>query len=229
MLPYLEQAPLYAQVVFTHPDAPENAAVRAAQIPFLKCPMDEAPRPVAVIATTNYVANCGSGVHVGGKLLGMFRVLQKSDVGSGTLATRDVSDGLSTTVAFSEVLHASGTKDRIRTTWFGPRHVDPDEFVAGCEMVDLNSQVGDSTDRGFDWTDGNAGMTLYNHLQTPNHMSCTNKGSVLEGCYPPTSNHSGGVNTCLADGSTKIISDAIDRSVWRAIGTRAGGEVASSF
>jgi prepilin-type processing-associated H-X9-DG protein len=41
------------------------------------------------------------------------------------------------------------------------------------------------------------------------------------------SNHPGGVNGLLADGSAGFYSDAIDLRVWQALATRAGGEPAS--
>lgn len=40
--------------------------------------------------------------------------------------------------------------------------------------------------------------------------------------------HSGIVNTAMVDGSVQSISDSIDLSIWRALGTRNGGEVISS-
>lgn len=39
--------------------------------------------------------------------------------------------------------------------------------------------------------------------------------------------HPGGVNVGLADGSTQFISDGISESIFQALGSRAGGEVAN--
>jgi prepilin-type processing-associated H-X9-DG protein len=36
--------------------------------------------------------------------------------------------------------------------------------------------------------------------------------------------HSGGVNSLFMDGSIRFISNSIDQSTWRALGTRNGGE-----
>ena len=41
--------------------------------------------------------------------------------------------------------------------------------------------------------------------------------------------HAGMVQVALCDGSARSISDSIDRSVWRALGTRNGGEVVGEF
>ncbi len=42
------------------------------------------------------------------------------------------------------------------------------------------------------------------------------------------SQHSGGVNCGFADGSVKFIKNTINPTTWRALGTRAGGEVVSA-
>jgi prepilin-type N-terminal cleavage/methylation domain-containing protein/prepilin-type processing-associated H-X9-DG protein len=43
------------------------------------------------------------------------------------------------------------------------------------------------------------------------------------------SHHSGGVNACMADGSVRFFTNGIDPFTWRALGTRAGGEVLPDF
>ena len=42
------------------------------------------------------------------------------------------------------------------------------------------------------------------------------------------SEHTGGVNIALADGSVRFVSNNIDLTTWRAMGTVAGGEVLSA-
>lgn len=41
--------------------------------------------------------------------------------------------------------------------------------------------------------------------------------------------HSGGVNALMLDGSARFVSSSIDQNLWRALGTRAGGEVTGEF
>jgi hypothetical protein len=36
--------------------------------------------------------------------------------------------------------------------------------------------------------------------------------------------HFGGVNVCFGDGTVKFVNSAVDLKIWRAIGTRNGGE-----
>jgi prepilin-type processing-associated H-X9-DG protein len=79
----------------------------------------------------------------------------------------------------------------------------------------------------------------YLHAGPPNGPSCNNpQGSFASlswiyfvnpsGSAPPTSNHPGGVNMGLADGSVKFIKDSIALQPWWGLGTRAGGEVISA-
>jgi len=43
------------------------------------------------------------------------------------------------------------------------------------------------------------------------------------------SHHVGIVNSLLMDGSVRTISQNLDLNVWRALGSRAGGEVVGEF
>jgi len=43
-----------------------------------------------------------------------------------------------------------------------------------------------------------------------------------------SSNHSGGVNLCLGDGSVKFVKDSVGLQPWWALGTRNEGEVLSA-
>jgi len=40
--------------------------------------------------------------------------------------------------------------------------------------------------------------------------------------------HPGGVNVALADGSVRFVKNTVNVNVWRAVGTRNGGEVVSA-
>ena len=50
-----------------------------------------------------------------------------------------------------------------------------------------------------------------------------NDGSLTIG-----SRHPGIVNVCMTDGSAKAVKNTINLVTWRAIGTKAGGEVVSA-
>jgi prepilin-type processing-associated H-X9-DG protein len=79
----------------------------------------------------------------------------------------------------------------------------------------------------------------YVHFNTPNGYSCISRtdgccgGGVItwggtSAMVSPTSNHPGGVNVCMADGSVRFARDTVTPQVWWAIGTRNGGEALSA-
>ena len=86
---------------------------------------------------------------------------------------------------------------------------------------------------------GYAGLG-YRHVFGPNHHTCYDRqdpsyqvygvwaGSYVRLVNPPTSHHPGGVNVLFLDGSVHFVKQTIDRSTWRALGTRSGQEVVSS-
>jgi prepilin-type N-terminal cleavage/methylation domain-containing protein/prepilin-type processing-associated H-X9-DG protein len=92
--------------------------------------------------------------------------------------------------------------------------------------------------RGFTWSDGNGGWTYTNIIQTPNNDSVFRGGGCRFDCagcgidssfsYAVSSNHPGGANILMTDGSVRFIKDSVSRLTWWALGTRNGGEVISS-
>ena len=64
----------------------------------------------------------------------------------------------------------------------------------------------------------------YNHFMPPNTVQCvaTNDGntetwgSVMD-AIPPSSNHPGGVNMAMADGSVRFIKDSVNQQTWWAL------------
>ncbi len=81
-------------------------------------------------------------------------------------------------------------------------------------------------------------LVSYNHVGAPNSMNCMNAGGensyVTSAQYlgpfssaPATSNHPGGVNLAMADGSVRFVKDSVDLKIWQAVGTRLGKEIVS--
>ena len=235
ILPYVEQSALYSQVRFSVVDDPANSVVHSTRLTVLHCASDPGyDAPPDLPETTNYVANGGAGLETFEHFEGMFPPHEQSiDWGGGPISDRDVSDGLSNTAAFAEILIADGAFDRRRIVWNTPieysQPSEVDQLVDACDSLDVTSQRGDAWSRGWRWMDGNYPLTWYNHSQTPNRMSCYNRTNVLKGTFPAYSLHSGGANLCLGDGSVRFVSQSVARVVWRAIGTRASGEVVSEF
>jgi prepilin-type processing-associated H-X9-DG protein len=77
--------------------------------------------------------------------------------------------------------------------------------------------------------------TLYNHVASPNWVGrdCGVGSSLMDApgehaIVSARSQHPGGVNVLLADGSVKFVKSSISVVTWRALGTRNGGEVISA-
>ena len=89
--------------------------------------------------------------------------------------------------------------------------------------------------RGYRWTMGITGYTMFNTVETPNPSfnycrlgcarNCNMDNSVSQ---PASSQHPGGVNVLLSDGSVRFVKSTIAKPVWWGLGSRAGGEVLSS-
>ncbi len=129
----------------------------------------------------------------------------------------------------------SGTKG----TTNGNDTAGTNAIYAACKALSGSAASISSVQNGQNWVMAHPwapALNRYNHFGTPNTISCDTTDTVAtatgspglggaQGVVPPTSNHSGGVNLCMADGSVRFIKDGIDLQTWRAIGTRAGREI----
>lgn len=148
-------------------------------------------------------------------------------------------DGLSHTVAFSEKLagcpNAAGLDPRVAMFVVPPP--DPKDtavynavYAQACRG--LESYYGYSSAGGLTWMIGAMSQTGYNHLfgingRYPDCIVAITGVTPTYGILGARSNHPGGVNTLMADGSARFASETTNLEVWRALGTRAGGELIS--
>jgi len=166
----------------------------------------------------------------------------------------DDVDGTSNTVAYSEAIVGNGQYNTLykgnglmnvggaANTWTFDASVNPAPVLAQLLFCASKFTVTNlnlvTPRRGYRWQEGIPGFSMFNHLQTPNdtqfvfnycRVSCS-AGCNMDQPYsaPASSNHPGGVNACMADGSVKFIKNSIARMTWWALGTRGGGEVLSS-
>lgn len=247
VLPYIEQSALFNMIDFTKgltndprspgpanpPVGPSNPWVAMQKIPGFKCPSDsspdtlasrsDAPAPLAVIAfaTTSYKgvagANWGWGATQSAALPWTntrFGVSSNGlDRGNGMFFRgwsfpyktnmRDVTDGTSNTLMVGEAIASYS-----QWNWWWLNNA-----TTATTSIPLNAP---------------AVCAAY----TPATM---NKKAGLIACkgdwnnnYSFASQHTGGGNFSLADGSVRFVSDSIDRDIYRGMATISGGEVASS-
>lgn len=235
ILPYVEQAAL-ARLV---PDRPESDIGRwndlgQHRVPLYSCPSDpwgdrtNAIGPVPVNGTsysvygTNYAANYGTGVQAYG-YNGMFSY--------DRIRSQDVTDGLSQTAAMAEILVGNGGDDLRRALTRTPYELigadQLEQFAHLCRRTAYSSRPPYDFDRGFPWTEGHPSQGMYNHVLFPNDVSCTNESKVQEGAYSAASEHPGGAHVLFGDGHVRFVSTVVDFTVWRALGSRNGGEPVS--
>jgi hypothetical protein len=74
-------------------------------------------------------------------------------------------------------------------------------------------------DRAISWIGGPGHRMLFNTYLRPNDPD-PDFGSHGLGWYKASSNHAGGVNVILGDGSVHFIRNDIDRDTWQSLSTR---------
>jgi prepilin-type N-terminal cleavage/methylation domain-containing protein/prepilin-type processing-associated H-X9-DG protein len=235
-----------------------NTTVMYNQLTSMLCPSENvAGRPQAPYAALNYVGNVGGPGAIrsfSGTMISAYWGNATQAPSTNCIGFAAILDGTSNTALFSERLVGVpnnptvtvGDKNNAKRALFlVPTSVDVNSgSVAGamsvlsaCQALPANTNSIISYRSGQIWTLGHPWGTVWNryfHFGPPNMISCDTNPSTFsglgggQGVIPPTSNHPGGVNVCMADGSVKFIKDTISLPTWWALGTRAGGEVISA-
>lgn len=156
---------------------------------------------------------------------------------------RDFVDGMSNTLSFAEVkAYTAYNRDGSTGTSAVP------STAAGVEALIAAGGSNKSNSGHTEWTDGRIHQSGFTTTLGPNtqvsvpgaannegigdYTSCReNKSCATEtfAAITARSFHTGMVNSVLMDGSVRSLSDTIDLSTWRALGTRSGGELMGSF
>jgi len=212
------------------------------KVPIFLCPSDPEPavHDLKLISETisyagsNYAMNGGDGTDAYNDTLGF---MANPNNGlcfvSAQIGFRDIRDGSSFTVAFTESLRGpSGSL---------PKESMPDVQVYRAKASTKTSVIDAADSGGLDallpsvsgWDGNRLAIWL---------RGCSPSGPVMNGRFTPNSpipdvtsgsgkvtaarsRHPGGVNACFADGHLSFIGDSIDVKVWRALWTRAGKEL----
>jgi prepilin-type N-terminal cleavage/methylation domain-containing protein/prepilin-type processing-associated H-X9-DG protein len=254
VLPYLEQDAVYrgywtlGQTGFRQqypgPNGPigDDARLREARttvLPMFLCPSDRGPMgnelntgPYGFIRG-NYRGCVGSGDMYGAAVdttsgpwgVGTFGVVSGQSIDPGAaVPTRgvpvtSVSDGTSNTLLFSEGLVPTVTG------WGGPLGEIIYGNMGGALFSAALTPNTSAPDRVVGPCPHDQGDTVYREPCLTLGGNAWWTPSAARAHAAARSRHPGGVNAALADGSVRFVSDSIDQGVWRALGTRAGGEV----
>lgn len=254
LLPYIEQQPLWDQLsrplvesdgdrwpAFGPRPWNGNYPPWATEIPGFRCPSDPGVGMPA-LGRTNYAACTGDGFYDaehGVTIWDGTRWRYGSDPDARMRARcglrgvfvprkgvkfRDITDGLTSTIAVGEIITGLGDRDN-RTIGFSnakggffqvadnPKrclelgYIDPAQPRFWTASAKLYSPV---SQRGFRWADFHTLQTQFNTILPPNGEVCLVGHSDTYGIAPPSSHHPGGVQVLMADGAVKFISETIE-------------------
>lgn len=233
LLPFIEQAALYAlvdfNVAYNHVN---NTVPRNTELVAFRCPSDPTKLPASIGGRNNYYWNAGNGV----VMYSSGATGQPAPNGvvfhNKKFRFNDIIDGLSNTSAMAEKLTGDGSNGvstpAIDTFQPGTYPNNADEATLQCNAVivtDLSRQGYSNV--GGPWLQQYHSTNQFNHVLPPNGRSCM---------YPPgriattaNSQHIGGVQLMLCDGSVRFISENVDIGNWRKLGSIDGGEVLGEF
>ncbi len=247
MLPQIEQGPLFEQIA-----AATNWAAWgpysfqsgygpwAVTIPALLCPSDPGSSQTGGTGRVNYCHSRGDTISDNVNAQNPRGVFGRWSM----IGMRDVLDGTSTTIAFSELTiyrsinlrhggyaiqaNLNANPGACLTT------MAPNGMITGVDSSSHYNLIGSTWSGGFPMVQG------FTTVLPPNTAKCAPaKGEWNWGVWPPDSYHPGGVNGCMADASTRFIADNVDSGnlaaaqvasgpspygVWGAMGSKDGGE-----
>jgi len=274
LAPYYEQKSLYDQCIQANSAPWSDQPWWNAIIPTLSCPSDKGDRQphgggprgrysYGFNAGDSYVSSVVSPSERTDQALadqrrplpnrGIFGRLDFT-----TMAA--ITDGTSNTIAMAERSRPSNSRDRgmVAVDASG----DPTTYVplacraywSGTMYNAAAAMFTQDTSPGYRWGDGAAFFHAITTILPPNTAVCligdpnwqSGGGHYAPGIWTPTSDHPGGVNVAMADGSVRFISETIDTGnlsvvapaptasgrspygVWGALGTKSGGETTPS-
>ncbi len=271
LLPYFEQTQVYNACNFSISsdeglcnNIQQTAAV--VQINSLLCPSSPLPvgsywgyNPPNKLPGNNYFASVGPSFTpwASNKPRGIFNIqIAKGD--GGPLGVRDILDGTSNTIAFSEwrtgdfdqnklsiqdainirqnqVGSVGGWGDSASHAPFGGQASFQNVLntCAGAALGSLGTN-NNKSQLGRSWVEGQFGWTLGTTILAPNssYPNCNMEswGGDMDapGMYNMSSYHPGGANAAFADGSVRYIKSSTNTATIWALGSRAGAEVLSS-
>lgn len=255
ILPYIEQGPLYEKVDFElphwwHKDQRPNEnwdVVSPTVVTTFRCPSDPGNGAIVWVdrnnnrhaghptnsnyAATNYFASTGpdSILRWNAEGVGFFDSFRTSRSRRASFKSfRDVSDGLSHTIAVSEGIigHPRINKNSAMRT---KRGYDQQTIGAvgdlmatardnGCDES-IKPDTNSTRARGNSWLMGYAPNDVaFNTLMVPNSKLWDCGANSDRNMYAARSLHQGGVHVIAGDGAVKFISESIDYLTWRALG-----------
>ena len=163
----------------------------------------------------------------------------------GAIGLSACTDGTSQTLLLSEVANGPVDPSAGRTPVSDCYQASIDlgnsveQVLAACDSVDWRTSAipwaGNWRDKGNPWLNGSLWRTWFNTLRSPNQTCCVDGSFTAVNdqnwwfmLKPASSCHPNVVNAAMLDGSVRAFKETINRAIWMALSTRAGGEVVSA-
>ena len=196
------------------------------------CPSDPIVQRMMEHGDTSYYFNTGTALRTTRNRNG-FRKSTREDT-----RQNEIEDGLSQTMAMAERLTWEWGEGKTRTVFDQPRRdfwwtvtrytMAGNEEALAVDQCRNHRTVTTPQYAGVSAPNLDGGSD-YDHLLTPNHPACYNGPESFNVNWDgrlvsASSEHPGGVNGLVGDGSVRFASESIDPAVWSAIGTRNGHE-----
>ena len=242
LLPYIEQGNVHSRWNFTSYGAniggvgsPASAAISTFVCPSQSPPSNPLVFGSVQVGATTYGANAGT-----------ISFPQSRATNDGVFGFRspvrllDVTDGTSNTMLFAERLVGDSNLDSFLNAPLDPANPP---FQSSTSFAAWANNTG---------TNAGAGLLL----ATFRPIGYSHPGAYVPPPQPPPplppippppvpwatlapqawdrwsaygSRHTGGMNAAVADGSVRFVRQSVDANTWRAVGTRAGGEVSGEW
>jgi prepilin-type N-terminal cleavage/methylation domain-containing protein/prepilin-type processing-associated H-X9-DG protein len=211
LLPQMEQKPLFDSVNLNLPiEDPSNATGRLMRIAAYLCPSDDqAPSWVAMKRDASGTPIQSICQVASANYVGMYGTSDPGIDGDGiffrdsSVGIPDVTDGTAQTIAAGERGHSLG-----EATWVGS--------VTGAALFPV-----DNDGVGYPRVESGPGMILGH---AGGNLGPGDPNAEVNQFY---SRHTGGVNFLFADGHVSFLKTTLNAKTFRALATRAGGEVIS--
>ncbi|APZ94220.1 DUF1559 domain-containing protein [Fuerstiella marisgermanici] len=226
ILPQLELGNLSA-AIDTNNNAVElnNLAIAATStLSAFLCPSDSAPLQFDVVDGTGATISLPSSNYPG--ILGYGSVTMNAGSGTGvffrnsSIRLRDITDGTSNTICVGERKHEHKFKTGMpavaaNSTWYAA--------IPGV------TRPGGMSGMMASMTEGSGSMILGHVGQTMGMMQMHSNPNQTNHIVHFSSQHVGGVQFVLCDGSVHFLSENVDYDTFRHLGERADGEVLGEF
>ena len=242
VLPYVEQGTVFKlfqdRKNLTRAATWDNADAPAKQrLSIFICP--SSPLLSNGYPGTNYLWSTGSSIHTGG----CADRTNANGVFASNIERRitDIPDGTSNTVLATEYIPGYDAGSQFKVVATALNNVVNRAFITKAELDAIaaapTARTVNNNGRWWAWTSHSMSMI---NLAAPPNWKIDPAGGVGQGgaglawdsclgIVPARSQHTGGVNVCMADGSVRFISDSINLFTWQCLGNARDGQVLGDF